>query len=115
MGHQRVSGLVICDDLLLFLGDHAATPLGSGDDPVDRLFELGHRDLGAREPRREQRGLVHDVREVGSGEPRRPTRENLDVDLLSKRLAARVHLQDPGASVEIGSVDDDLAVETPGT
>ena len=37
--------------------------------------------------------------------------QRVDVDLLGQRLAARVDLEDLGAALAVGAVDDDLAVE----
>ena len=88
---------------------------GSGEHTVDRFLELVHADLGPVEASGEQRGLVDDVRQIGTGEARGPSSEHLDVDLFRERLAARVHLEDPDAAVEVGTVDDDLTVETSGT
>ena len=68
-------------------------------------------DLALARPGGEQRGLVHEVREVGAGEPGRLAREVVEVDLLRKRLAARVHLEDPDAALAVGAVHDDLPVE----
>ena len=67
---QRVAALVVRDDPLLAVGDEPAAPLGPGHHAVDRLLELVHADLVEPAPAGEQRGLVHEVREVGAGEAR---------------------------------------------
>ena len=59
----------------------------------------------------QQRRLVDEVREVGAGEAGRLAGEVVEVDVLRERLAARVHLEDLGAALAVGAVDDDLAVE----
>ena len=67
---QRVAGLVVGDDVLLLLGDDARAPFGTEGDLLERLLEV---DLGDDLPvpaRGEDRGLVHDVREVRSREAR---------------------------------------------
>ena len=61
--------------------------------------------------RGEQRGLVEHVGQVGTGEAGRAARDAEQVDVLRDRLAARVHLEDLVAAVEVGGVDLDLAVE----
>ena len=76
-----------------------------------RLLELDHVDLLLAVTRGEQRGLVDEVRQVGAGEARRAAREHLEVDVVGERLAPRVDLQDAEAALEVGAVDDDLAVE----
>ena len=67
---ERVTALVVRDDALLALGDEAAAALGTGHHAVDRLFELRQADELEVVARREQRGLVHEVGEVGAGEAR---------------------------------------------
>ena len=62
----------------------------------------------------QQRGLVDQVREIGAGEARRLACERGQLDLLADRLAARVHLEDLLATLAIGAVDDDLAIEATG-
>ena len=111
VAHERVTALVVRDHALLDVGDEPAAPLGSGHHAVDRLFELVHADLVETAPAGEQRGFVHEVREIGAGEARRATRDDREVDTVRERLAARVHRQDRLAAFEIGTVDDDLAIE----
>ena len=59
----------------------------------------------------EDRGLVADVREVGAGEAGGLARDDLEVDVVGERLAARVHLEDLLAAGEVGRRDEQLAVE----
>ena len=59
----------------------------------------------------EQRGLVEHVGEVGAGEAGRTASNAEQVDVGRDRLAARVDLEDLVATVEVGGVDLDLAVE----
>ena len=102
----------IRDDTLLVRRDHARPAFGSGDDALDRALDLRHPDLREPVPRREQRGFVEQVREIGTGHARRATRDDVEVDTFGERLVATVHAQDPLAPLEIGSVDDDLAIES---
>ena len=108
---ERVAALVVGDDQLLLLGHHAGLALGAGDHTIDRLLELGHPDVLLVVPRREQRGLVHEIGEVGAGESRRAPGENAEVDRSGERLVLGVDGEDLLASLEVGAVDDDLAVE----
>ena len=62
----------------------------------------------------EQRGLVDHVRQVGTREPGRAAGEDGHVDRRVERLAARVHLQDRLASLEVGTIDHHLSVEAAG-
>src|SRR5207302_6200371 len=77
--------------------------------------QLGVADLLETLARREQRRLVHHVREVGAREARRAPCYHVEVDGVGEWLAFRVHLQNAFASAEIRTVDDDLTVEASGT
>ena len=64
--------------------------------------------------RREQRRLVHEVGEVGAGEAGRAAGDDVEVDAGRERLLLAVHREDRLAALEVGPVDDDLAVEATG-
>ena len=109
-----VTALVVRDQPALFLVHDARLPLGTGHHAVDGLLDLLHRDRLLGATRGEQRGLVDHVRQVGTREARRASREHGHVDRGVERLAARVHLQDGLASLQVGPVDHDLSVEAAG-
>ena len=109
--HQRVTALVVGDHPLLALGDQPALALRARHHAVDRLLELREADELEVVARREQRGLVHEVGEIGTGEPGRAARDHVEVDAGRERLLLAVHREDRLASLEIGTVDHDLAVE----
>ena len=108
---QRVAALVERDDLLLAVGDQPAPALGAGHHAVDRLFELREPDERQVVTRREQRGFVHEIGEVGAGEAGRAAGDDVEVDTGRERLLARVHREDRLAPLEVGAIDDDLTVE----
>ncbi len=85
--------------------------LGPGDDAVDRLLEHARGDLLRVGARGEQRGLVDDVGQVGAGEAGGAAGDDVEVDVGRERLALGVHVEDRLAALEVGAVDDDLAVE----
>jgi hypothetical protein len=62
--HQSVPGLVVGDDLLLFLADDAALSLRPRDDTVNRFVELGHLYFLLAAPRRQDGAFVDQVRQV---------------------------------------------------
>ena len=75
--------------------------LRSGDDPLERLLELGHADdllvaAGGQDGR-----LVDEVGEVGAGEAGRLARDAFEVDALVERLALGVDLEDLGAALHV--------------
>ena len=109
--HERVPAFVERDHALLALGDQPAPPFRSGHHPVDRLFELREADELQVVARREQRGLVDEVGEIGARETGRAAGDDVEIDTVRERLAARVDREDRLAPFEVGTVDDDLAIE----
>ena len=63
----------------------------------------------------EQRRLVEDVGEVGTGEAGGTPGDDREVDVGGDRLALGVDGEDALAALEVGTVDHDLAVEAAGT
>ena len=108
---ERVAHLVVRRDLSLLLREQARLLLGAGDHAHDPLLELLLLDKLLALARREQRGLVDEVGEVGTREARRAGRERVELDVVRQRLALRVHLEDLAAADPVGPVDDDLPVE----
>ena len=108
---DRVAELVVGGDLALLLGEQPRLLLGAGDHAHDPFLELLLLDRLLAAARREQRGLVDEVRQVGAGEAGRAGGERVEVDLGRDRLALGVHLEDLAAADAVGPVDDDLPVE----
>src|SRR5438309_1431403 len=111
MCDEGMPTLVVSRDLLLLLAHDAGLALRPGHDTVDALLERRQRDLLLVAARGEQRGFVDDVGEVGTGESRCTTSDDVQVDVRAERLAAGVHPQDALAAFEVGTVHDDLPVE----
>jgi len=111
---QRMPHLVHGRDLALLRRQEAGLLLGAGDDAHDALFELQVVDLLLALAGGEQGRLVHQVGQVGTGEPGRLAGQGLDVDGRRHRLATAVHLEDALAADAVGPVDNDLAVEAAG-
>jgi hypothetical protein len=59
-------------------------------------------------------GLVHEVGQVGAGEPGRAAGEDLQIDAVGKGLVLGVHAEDGLSPLEVGAVDDDLTIEAAG-
>ena len=77
---DRVAGLVIRDDLALLLTHHALF-LEAGDEAIDGFVEVRHVDGGLVLARRQQRGLVHQVGQIGAGESGGARRDDVQIDL----------------------------------
>ena len=111
VAHQGVAALVVGDGLALLGGHDAALALGTGDDALHGLLDLGHGDLGLVAARGEKGALVHEVHKVGAGEAGRELGQALEVDVGGQRLALGVHADDLLAAGDVGAVHRDLAVE----
>ena len=112
--HQRVTGLVIGGHDPLAVGDDPALALRSRDDAVDRFRQLIPADRLAVLARGQDRRFVDQVLQIGAGESRRLPRQALDRDVLLERLAPDMDLQDRHPALDIGPVENHLAVEAPG-
>src|SRR5262249_4037652 len=64
--------------------------------------------------RGEERSLVHEVFEICTGKPRRPTCDDLEVHIGPDGDTTRMDHQDSKASFEVGSRHQDPAIETTG-
>ncbi len=111
---QGVTSLVVGDDSLLVIGQ-GPTRLHSRHDPLECRIEVAHLDLRGASPRREDRRLVGDVRQIRAGESRCLTRQQLQVDVIRERLVAGMHGENALAAADVGRGDKDLAIEAPGS
>ncbi len=111
MADQRVARLVEGDGGALVLGHDAALAGRPGDDALHGLGDLGHADAGPPTTGREQRGLVHKVAQVGTGEARGEVGDLVEVHVGGEGLVARVDLEDLLTPLYVGAVHRDLAVE----
>ena len=110
---ERVPGLVEGHHPLLVGVEHALG-LYPGDHPLDRRVEVGDRDRPSASAGGEDRGLVADVREVGSRQPARLLGHEREVHVV-QGLVAGVHLQHAETASDVGRDDEHLAVEAAGT
>jgi hypothetical protein len=111
---ERVPGLVVGRVPPLLEADDHGAPLGAHHHLVLGDLEVAHRDPVLVLPRGEERGLVHEVLEVGAGEAGRLAREELDVHVLADRDLPGVHLEDALATLHVRTRHDHAAVEAAG-
>ena len=112
--HQRVAGLVIRGDPLLFVGQQHRLALGAHQDLVLGQFEVVHRDLLAIEAGGVQRRLVHHVGQVGAAEARCAASQNVEVDVVGNGNLLHVHAENFFAAAHVGQSHHHAAVETAG-
>ena len=110
-GGDGVAGLVDGDPPALVGGQHVGFLRRAGDDPVDRLLQRRLVDLRIAFADREERRLVDEVGELGAGEAGAEFGDLVEVDAVGEVAAFGVQLEDLEAAVDVGDVDDDLAVE----
>ena len=111
---HRVAALVVGDHFLLLFAERHRLALQAHEHAVARGVEVFGVHLFRAPPDREQRGLVHEVGEVGARHPGRAARDHVDVDVVGDLLVAEVHLEDLDALVLGGERHEDLAVEAAG-
>ncbi|OPY05950.1 MAG: hypothetical protein A4E61_00125 [Syntrophorhabdus sp. PtaB.Bin184] len=112
---EGVSGFVIGRQPSFLKGDYHAAPLDPHEDLVLGVLEVVHFDGLFVPPRRNEGGLVDEVGEIGSGEPRCSPRDDGKIDVLVNKGFARVDLEDLLPALHVGSGYDDLPVKTAGT
>ena len=115
VAEHGVTAFVVGDDLLLLLGERHRLAFQPHEDPVARGLEVLGVDLVEAAPYREERCLVHEVREVRAAHARCTAGDDVDVDVGRELLVLEVHLEDLDPLVLGRERDDDLAVEATGT
>src|SRR5690606_13059773 len=110
-----VPRLVIGKHFLVLLGDDPVLALGTQQNTVDRFFTLFHGDLLLASPCRQDRGLIHQVFQIGARKARSALGQDAQIDVVGQGLIAGVDLQNLLTALDVGTVYDDLAVEAPRT
>ena len=113
-GAQRMAALVVGGHPLLGLGHHERTSLSAHHHLVLGCLEFRHRDHALAHARRQQRCLVHEVRQIGAGEAGRAACDHLRVDVRRQRHLAHVNPEDLFAAVNVRIWHHHLPVEAPG-
>jgi hypothetical protein len=108
-GYERVAGLVIRDDLALFVGQRRATLGGAGEHTEVALLEIRVPDSIPSGARRDDRPLVEEIGEVRARTARRALCQPVEVDIVGERFATCVHMEDRPAAIGGGEVDRHMA------
>ena len=115
VGDHRVADLVIGDELLFKLGEHAVLLLAARDDELERREHILLRDELAPLAHGAQRRFVGKVCKVCAHAARGRERDLLEVNVLGELDAARVDLKGREAAGKVRAVYRDAAVEAAGT
>ena len=112
---NRMTRLVIRRFFLLLRLDAVVFLRHTHDNLRGRFLDIGISDKRLALARGEQRRLVQEVGEIGTGETDGSLRYTLKVNISLKGLVARMNLKDFHASAQIGIVYGDLTVKASGT
>ena len=110
-GDDGVARLVVRAGDALVLGHRQRSALDAHQHLVARLVEIG---VGDRRPPaldREERRLVHQVRQIGAREARRAARDLPQIDFRIERHLPAVDAEDLLAALHVGRADRHLAIE----
>ena len=113
--HNRVASLVIGGQLTLGFGHESAIGRRTGENAIDRLFDVAGANRDAASPRGHDRRLVEDARKVCAREAGCRPRQCRQVYARLNWLATCVDLQDCLAPAHVWRRDLYLAVEATGT
>ena len=106
-------GFVIGRIALFLLGHDHGLALRAHHDLVLGLFERPHHHHACPRPGGKQCRLVHDVFEIRARKPRRPASNNRGIDVVGKRHAPHVDLENLFPTPNVRERHNDLAIETP--
>ena len=113
-GCQRVTNFVIGGFSLLFLCHHFFT-FGTHQDLVAGIFEVIHFDDRFIMPRGPESCLIHNVANVGAGEPNRVGSKTLEIHLIRQWNIAHVNLEDLVATIQRRFAHRDVPVKASGS
>ena len=106
-----MTGLVVGGGPLVLVAHDQALARRAHEHLVLGLLEVDHRDLVGVAARGEQRGLVHEVLEIGAHEARGAAGEHGEIDVVGERHAAGVHLEHGEPPAQVGPRHHHAAVE----
>ena len=108
---ERVPGLVVGGVLLFLHAERHRAAFAAPAHLVARFFEFGQSNGPQTAPGGQQRRLVDDVRQLGTGITRRAARDGVHLDAFRDLHALGVDLQDLFAALHVGQRHVHLPVE----
>ena len=110
--NHRVTGFVIGRGPLLGIAEDHRLPFRAHQDLVLGEFEIDHHDELAVLPGGVQRGLVHQVRQIRSGQSGSSAPEHRKIDIVAQRDFLGMNFQDRFAAIHIRPPHNHAAIET---
>ena len=111
---ESVTDFVISGDFFLLFRQNVTAPFGSEHHLLHRPDDVVLTQVAAILAGRQDGGLVHQIGQVGAGKTGRPGGNRFQIDILAERLFAGVNLENFFAVADVGTVQDDAAVEAAG-
>ena len=108
---QRVTNLVVCNDLFFLGAEHRVFALCARDNRLHAFLQVGLLDRVPSQPDRPQRRLVDDVCQIRAGRARGCPRDRIEIDMTGHMHVLGVDLQNRNTSLQVGQFDRDAAVE----
>ncbi len=104
-------GFVVGGCLLLIFREDERPPLFPHQHFIFGRLEVGHDDVLAVPAGGEQSRFVHEVRQIGARESRRPARQDRDIYVFGQRDLLGVDLQDAFTPADVGQRHHHAPVE----
>ncbi len=112
--HQRMPHFVMRHDVALFRVEQSVALFQPGDDALDRAGKVRQGDGARVFPRGQQGRLVHQIGQIGAGEPGRERCHLLQIDAGIEPDLDRMHLENLHPPYLVGPLHQHLSVKSPG-
>ena len=112
--HQRMACFMVRGDFLFLVIQHPAPAFAAPPHFVAGFLKVGQGDRLFAPAGGEERGLIHQVGQVGAGKARRAAGNAAEIHGRRQLDSARMDLEDGFAPVEGRQINHDLAVEPAG-
>jgi len=113
--HHGMPELVVGDDAALQRIEQPVAFFEPGDNALDRIVKVAHRYRLGVAPGGEQGRFVDQIRQVRAGKPGGQRRDLLGVHVRGEPCLFQMYCQDLLAAPLVRPIDQDLAIEPPGT
>ena len=109
--NDGMTTLVVSSKTFFLIADDAALALRSHDNTLSSFFHFRHIDNLFILTRGEKRSLIYQVGQICTGKARSTLGNNIKVNIIAYRLTLNVYLQNVGTTLDIRTVNHNLAVK----